>query len=332
MTDWFGESLVVDYRTCAGTKFYNRDRELSIIIDNVTTGSRYFIVYGPRNAGKSELLRYVAHILERRCYLIILVDTRRYLAHKELSIYPYNEQTHSIMDAISELVGLPEGIYRIFRASLDFIKKHRLNGVLWVVDEPYYLAHPRAFLESLIKDTIYAYHDKPVSTIVAVSEGYFIKSRDLFSLINYGAEPLLIDWLDYDSFKMFVEEYLSIKNVSLEISVRELYDKYTGGVPGAFIAIVEQGLSRWFRHIERYLLRVVEEISYTLGIDTNRVLDYIASLPKTLDYSREEYMITEKLLDYNIVYYNPFDEKPLVNPQLPVYKVVALRQRRLFNK
>lgn len=53
-----------NYRTQSGLCFYNRAREYSFI-EEITSKGGVIIVWGPRNIGKSELLRYVAYRLSR---------------------------------------------------------------------------------------------------------------------------------------------------------------------------------------------------------------------------------------------------------------------------
>ncbi len=315
---------MVEYRTIAGTRFYDRKQEVELVRERCIRGSTYTILFGPWNTGKSEILRYIAWILSREDYLVVYIDTRRYLGEKTVSIYPWNTSTKKIVEAIRELIGLPEGIYRLFMESYRFIRNRLGKGVVWIIDEPYYLSHPRAFLEALAKDTIYTHYEKPVSTVIAVSEGSFIKSRDLWSLVSYGCEPVLVEGLDYSSFKMFIEELLSIRNQALDIGIRELYEKYTNGVPGAAISLLEDGLKKWVNRHKTILFHVLDTIEYKYGVSREAVLEFIASLPRHKPVENIPHSVIEALIDYNIVYYNPLMEKPLIKPQIPVYKTIAL--------
>jgi len=53
---------------------------------------------------------------------------------------------------------------------------------------------------------------------------------------------ILIDHLDYEHFKAFIEEYVELKLIALEVSVEELHHELCGGIPGAFIALTSQGV------------------------------------------------------------------------------------------
>ncbi len=67
------------YRTCSGTRFYDRREEVDKLSSWIRSGC-YVVVWGPRNVGKSEMLRYVAWLLEKENWLTYYVDVREYLA------------------------------------------------------------------------------------------------------------------------------------------------------------------------------------------------------------------------------------------------------------
>jgi len=39
----------------------------------------------------------------------------------------------------------------------------------------------------------------------------------------------------------FIEEYVELKLIAVEVSVEELHHELCGGIPGAFIALTSQG-------------------------------------------------------------------------------------------
>ncbi len=193
-----------------------------------------------------------------------------------------------------------------------------------VVDEPQYLNNMRAFLESLVKRTIYTYHEKPLSVVVCVSGGWFILSETLLSLINYGSRTMLIDWLGINDYKLFARELLELKKTSIEIDIGTLYDRYTGGIPGALVSITNIGLSQWVKNMKEHLLNALRRVSRKVGVDAGEVKEFIKSLPRRIDYIKpsKESVMVEELTKHNILYFNPLEEKPLVKTQLPIYRTI----------
>jgi len=313
------------YRTCIGTRFYDRREEVDKLRNWIKDGC-YVVVWGPRNVGKSELLRYVARLLEKENWFTYYVDVREYLANKVIQVLPRSLE-EEFVKAISSIIGLPDKLLTVFEYGVRYAIEKRASGVLWVVDEPQYLNNMRAFLESLIKRTIYTYHEKPLSVVVCVSEGWFILSETLLSLINYGSRTMLVDWLGISDYKLFARELLELKKTSIEIDIETLYDRYTGGVPGALVSITNIGLSQWVKNMKEHLLSTLRIVSRKIGVDVAEVKEFIKSLPRRIDYIKpsKESIIVEELTKHNILYFNPLEEKPLVKIQLPVYKTILLQ-------
>ncbi len=312
------------YRTLAGTRFYGREREVRELMELIENGC-YIILWGPRNVGKSELARYVSWILSENGWFINHIDIRSYLSEKRVSVYGGVDRD-SFLKNILPLLGLPEGLLGIFDYGVRFVKERRCSGFLWVVDEPHLLPNPRAFLEALIKKTLYTFYDKIVSVVITVSDGWFILGDIVDSLLGYGAIPLFIDWIDMDSYKGFLEEIKAVYGVEVGVEASRLYSEYTGGVPGALVSLVRDGFSKWVDSTYRQFLSSVKKIHKRTSYGLLEILEAIEKLPikiNTLVVDKETELVDE-LVKENIAFYNIMEKKPLVKPQLPIYKKHAL--------
>jgi len=312
------------YRTIAGTKFYGREREVRELLKLIENGC-YTILWGPRNVGKSELARYVSWLLSKKGWFINHIDIRSYLSEKKISVYGGVDRD-SFLETISSLLGLPEGLLRIFDYGVRFVKEKRCHGLLWVVDEPHLLPSPRVFLEALIKKTLYTFHEKTVSVVITVSDGWFVLSDTIDSLLGYGAIPLFIDWLDPGSYRMFIEEIQIVYNKEIDIDSTLLYNEYTGGVPGALVSLIRDGLNRWIDSTYRQFINGIKRIHKRTNYSLIEILEAIEKLPQrinTLTIDRETELIDE-LVRENIAFYNIMEKQPLVKPQLPIYKKHAV--------
>ena len=202
----------------------------------------------------------------------------------------------------------------------------RANGFLIILDEAHLIEKPRVILEALIKRCLYVHRDRPVSVIVATSEGHFVLSDEVRILKSYGAVDILIDHLDYEHFKAFTEEYVELKSIALEVSVDELYYELCGGIPGAFIALTSQGVKRWIKDRRVELLRAISLIAKELKVKREAILEFIAQLPIKIDPSdltSQPTLISQRLMIENIVFYDPSELPSIVKPQMPIYVKLA---------
>jgi len=257
-----------DYKTIAGTKFYDRNMEVNFLINQINRSS-YTIVWGPRNIGKSELLRYISWKLRRNNIFTYYIDVRKYLSKKHIEIFFNKLNIKEIMSSLSNLIGIPNRILELFEIGVKIALEKKCNGILWIIDEPHYLSNAKPFLEASIKEVLYKFHEKPIPIIIVVSEGWFILSDITWSLINYGAKQLLVNWMDKKYFKAFTREIMEIRNANLNIDFNDLYNNYVGGVPGALISLIEYGLNDWIKLMESYLIRACRNVADRLNINLN---------------------------------------------------------------
>ncbi len=166
-----------------------------------------------------------------------------------------------------------------------------------------------------------------MTVIVCSSEGWFINSDAIRSMLDYGAHELLVKPLDYNYFREFVHEYFRLKSIELDTSLDRLYSDLVGGVPGVFISLVEVGVDEWIRRKRLEFLRIIHYIVDKYGYNRDEVLEFISKLPtklslKKLDYRL--YRLSEILLEKNIVHHTISDEEIAVDTQLPVYKTLSI--------
>ncbi len=318
----------IEYRTRIGTRFYDRENEINDLLELIERSS-YTILWGPKNVGKSELLRYISHVLENKGWFIYYIDVREYLSRKQLSIYSGTIDHRSFLESILDVIGLPNRMLELFERGYRYALEERAKGILWVFDEPHYLSNAKAFLEALIKRVIYTLHEKPLSIALSVSDGWFIDSDVVASLLEYGAYHLFIDELDLDSFSKLYCELRDIIGVKIDLESRVLYDRYTGGNPGYLIELLRSGsVGEWIASVERMFLSRLESIVRDTEFNWRDIVEYIAGLPREIDLlgiDKSEYLLINCLLRRNLVYYDMFSTKTTVKPLIPVYREIALK-------
>ncbi len=72
------------------------------------------------------------------------------MASKTISVRPYSFKKEFIK-TVYNILGLPDYMLKLVEYGIRYAIEAGAEGVLWVIDEPQYLEHMRAFLESLIK-------------------------------------------------------------------------------------------------------------------------------------------------------------------------------------
>jgi len=315
-----------NYKTYSNTRFYNRKWEMNFLLNRVMNFS-FIILYGPRNIGKSELLRFLSFILKDSGWFIYYVDVREYLSRRQLTIYPETIDHTVFLQSVLDIVGLPDRVLDLFEAGYRYAVERRACGVLWAFDEPHYLPNARPFLEALVKRVLYSFHDRPLSVIISVSDGWFIVSDAMVSLLEYGAETLFVDELDPGSFRGLYSELSMVRKVVLDIDPDILYSRYVGGNPGYLVELLNHGdLGRWGDRVEKVFLAKVNNITGSTEFSRREVLEYMASLPKEIDLGcigKREYRLLMELVKNNLVYYDIMSVETLVKPQIPFYRELS---------
>ena len=322
----FSGVIRVMYKTRFGICFYDREREVDCL-ERVVGRGDFVVVWGPKNIGKSELLKYFSYIVSGRGWVVYYIDAREYIARKTIEVYPSRDFLGEFLDMVRDIVGVPSYLLELFEKGIRFGLEKKASGILWVFDEPHYLSNVKPFLESIVKNTIYTSYGKPVSAIISVSDGWFITSDAMHSLLDYGVKHLFVDELDIESFKILYRDIVSITGINTGLDVETIYREYTGGNPGYLIDLLKHSsTNEWVNNARYSLINKVVRIERGSGFPREQVLRYIASLPKTINIqhiSVDEYSLVEKLLENNIVYYDIACIETIVKPVLPVYKLLA---------
>jgi hypothetical protein len=232
------------YITRLGTCFHDRVAELDILRRAVAED--YFsllIIYGPKRAGKSELLRYFFSMLLGRighvyAIYINVKDRRGETALKdiEVDVFGASEEIASyiserlrelpepalstfipIVQAARRFIGILIKEYRIGASDRIYVvadEFHRMRGYTSLRDR---LEDLEAIASSIQDNRIYSNSTwSRVRAIVAVSDGYIFardeEGKTLWQrLMGYGADYLFVGEMDPDSFGKTLEDYCSSK-------------------------------------------------------------------------------------------------------------------------
>jgi hypothetical protein len=232
------------YITRLGTCFHDRVAELDILRRAVAED--YFsllIIYGPKRAGKSELLRYFFSMLLGRighvyAIYINVKDRRGETALKdiEVDVFGASEEIASyiserlrelpepalstfipIVQAARRFIGILIKEYRIGASDRIYVvadEFHRMRGYTSLRDR---LEDLEAIASSIQDNRIYSNSTwSRVRAIVAVSDGYIFardeEGKTLWQrLMGYGADYLFVGEMDPDSFSKTLEDYCSSK-------------------------------------------------------------------------------------------------------------------------
>jgi hypothetical protein len=232
------------YITRLGTCFHDRVAELDILRRAVAED--YFsllIIYGPKRAGKSELLRYFFSMLLGRighvyALYINVKDWRGETALKdiEVDVFGASEEIASyiserlrelpepalstftpIVQAARRFIGILIKEYRIGASDRIYVvadEFHRMRGYTSLRDR---LEDLEAIASSIQDNRFYSNSTwSRVRAIVAVSDGYIFardeEGKTLWQrLMGYGADYLFVGEMDPDSFSKTLEDYCSSK-------------------------------------------------------------------------------------------------------------------------
>jgi len=311
------------YRTSVGTAFYDRVVDVNFLSGVVLSGGA-LIVFGPRNVGKSELLRYVSSRLPVFGWASYYIDLRELQGGGALRAYFRESSLADVARSAARAIGYG-GVLELLEALLGYAERAGALGVCYVIDEVQFAERSRALLEALAKRVVYRGGGVKQSVVVASSEGYLIYGDELWRARGYGYRVWLVEEMDYEHFSALASELEQALGLKLGVSVKELYENYTGGNPGELVAVARLGFEEWLRLRELELLRTIARLSLDLGVPRGDLLRLVAETPLKVSLGdRSIARLVGELARHNIVYYNPDEfEEPLVKPQVRVYKYLA---------
>ena len=315
-------SIYVDkgYRTLLGTGFYDRVRELAELEEHVAS-LRTVIVYGPRNAGKSELVRYFAARRAERLGLshrIVFIDARQ----KRLASYLGGAQrdlVEAVDQVLSGLTGLPRGLVKL----AELVASRLKPPSLLVLDEFHLLF--QGLREAMVElEAVAGYLAKRgepgARLLVTVSEGFFATVEVLARLTGYSVGHLLVEPMDEKSFTALYHEYRERYGCSLDL---DLLLALAGPSPGYLVDLC----TRSRRLLEAWVADEAEKVMYalneaakeartTLNTVVEAALDLLEGRPPRTPLERT---VGEKLVEHNVAYPCTRDGTRTYLPQLPLH-------------
>ena len=195
-----------EYRTGLGTGFYDRLEELEQL-DTGLAARKTLVVYGPRNVGKSELIRY--YFLRRaRGFSVVAVDARRrVLETLGVDAGGLRQRLQSLAGKLLAATVGP-GLADIVREAADLLRG--IQGELVIVVDEFHLLHPdpvEALVELERAAGLLAKNVEGPRLVVTVSEGFIATMEARWRLTGYSTGYLLVEGLDEDHMRALYEEY-----------------------------------------------------------------------------------------------------------------------------
>ncbi len=346
--DSSSSNLVDDeYRTRLGTRFYNREYELDRLNETVER-YRVTVVYGPRNVGKSELVRYWAWKENIRDRLVMVegdvLSSENILDGISWHILSVDEKARRILEEGLKAVAGRLGIYDIYKvvSRIPSLIGYPGDPLVIFIDEfhllPRYHSAPRASrYEVALTDLEALAHylskkvDVRVRVVLTVSEGFVATNEAMLRLHGYSSGFLLIDHLDEKHFKSLFEEYTS-KNPCPHDYV--IVKGVIGGAPGYLLELcasekdLESFIGRSKSLLEEGLSGVRNVLRDNLGWDPSphELIEnaYKLVCGKQIRPVEEPrlHLVGQLMTTHNLVYPVYEDDFSAIKykPQIPVYR------------
>ncbi len=333
------------YVTGLGTPFFDRRAEAQLLGKTISERN-ITVVYGPRNVGKSELVRYWGWRLAGARLLVFpgdLIRTREVVEGLGESLAAWGER---VRDALVTLVreragelGLLDLVYLVVDALRGF-----LGETVVFIDEfhllPRYVGHPRgkgygealADLEALAHRLAKGSGEHP-KVVLTVSEGFIAKVETIARVHGYNVGFFLVEHMDERHFRALHEHYAAEKGCAVEYGV--IYG-LVGGAPGYLPELcrgweaVESLINVSKNLLEDSLVRLRENLTLdhrgasATGIGRREVMDMVLRVVSGVKLLPLEepllYKIGQMLTDFNIVYPKYNGDNIEYRPQLPLYR------------
>ena len=304
------------WRTLLGTCFYDRVSEASALEKLVETGWSV-LVTGPRNSGKSELVRYV--VKRRVRGKAVWVDAGRLASDERFgdAVEAIGFDIRSLISQLAEATAEHLGLGRFYRLALRLADALR-DRIYLVIDEVHLLAGVGA-LEAIAKQAMLS---RRVAFIATSSEGYMMESSLVSRLSGYRVDFLTVAEMDEESFSQLYSEYCSRSPCRVGFEVVEALagrlPGYIGELADADRETIKRWVSRRAEMLDAALLAAAEATprGYRGALETAyRILVEGVKVEQP-----EEHRIAEVLVRYNIAY--PVELPRLYRPQLNVYALL----------
>jgi energy-coupling factor transporter ATP-binding protein EcfA2 len=302
------------YRTRLGIRFYDRVEELDTLREHVEALPTV-VVYGPRGAGKSELVRYlVLRRLEAPPAGVVLVDG---VERRVEGLLGLPVDVKGVVESLLDVLGTPGGLVRL----AEGLVRAAVKPSLVVIDELHmFFDTPIEALRAL--EALAGYLAKRgvrrPKLIVTTSEGLIATVKAAARLAGYAVGFTLVEHMDPTSFTMLYREYSG--KYGCRLSLDELM-ALAGTLPGYLPDLCPRSpqlLHEWIRERLSQLAEALAEAAEALGISPKEAEKLALELlkGKRVELGRE-LRLAERLVEANIAY--PCRGKPAILPQLPVY-------------
>ena len=336
------------YRTLLGVGFYDRVSELDEL-GKLLQMFRTVVVYGPRNVGKSELVKYW---LRREGVHAAVIDARFYrdrslleeFGIKFIGIDVLDEFRGLVREIVKKLVddgdrwGLASLVTFLAERILEISRA--LRRPLYVFIDEYHLL-PRyrttsrfskfetalddleALAAVLAKDPRY----EDVRLILTVGEGFVATSLARRKLLGYSTSWLLVEPMDLEHFAKLYNEYRELRGCSIEL---EEVLGLVGALPGYLDELCrldrEALMSRvrtWLEDLEIALSQARQAIASKHELSPRETIRRTLSLLRNGIKPLEDPVglaLGEALTNHNVVYPKHSEKILIYRPQLTIYE------------
>jgi hypothetical protein len=324
-------SLFIDssYHTMLGVPFHDRIVELEDLKWAVEKW-RTILVYGPRNVGKSELVRYFAR---KQGFSTIMIDARE-KAVRSLGLN--GPSVKEVLEELARLLAKSSSLVKIIEAIAKTTSRLACSQLLTVIDEFHLLFSSPSDATSALEAVAGWLAKRGVEKnvlIVVSSEGFMTKPAIASRLRGYATWRMLVEALDDNHMRHLYQAYSRIASCRLDA---ETFIQVFGGAPGYLVEACKLERDELLEHYLPTLLyetldQAIAVAARRTGLRRRHILGIIAQLltvETTLQQLAERepaaYEVAEALIDNNIAYLCSIPgHGDYLLPQLPVCTAAA---------
>ena len=321
------------YRTGLGTGFYDRVRELDEF-GRLVDSYKLVVVYGPRNAGKSELVRYWARRKSRRRLVAFQADRLRAARSLE-GLKAYLEAPE---EKIKNFI-----LSRLERASLErlnvgalvylaYLAARSLTGETVVVVDEFHMLPDYGEPREAIRDLEALAHwlakgeVKGLRAVVTVSDGFIATGEAHARLFGYNTTFMLVEEMEEEGFQALYREYQELRGCEASYN---LIVSLAGRSPG-YLEELCRGKGSILKFVEASKMTLENAISRLIdrmkGEDPRRIIELAYRVLEGEELRPLEnptlYQIATSLTEANVAYPRREPTSIVFKPQAPVYKLL----------